>query len=204
MKIRKFWLLVILGLMSCLSACQKPPVPKANSISACFTPGLQCSQEVINSINLAQHNILIQVNALTSSEIAKALVAAKQRQVDINILLDKYQLKQKNYALLKYLINENIPIWIDYKPSVANNKILIIDNDRVITGSYNFAQNNQEKNAANLLIIEDPTLAKSYAVNWQSRQINSIPLAQYLNNNNGKTKITPKKNVQSKGSIALR
>lgn len=47
---------------------------------------------------------------------------------------------------------------------------MIIDGKEVITGSFNFTKAAQNKNAENVLIIRDPSLAKRYMDNWQRRQ----------------------------------
>jgi len=47
---------------------------------------------------------------------------------------------------------------------------MILDEARVITGSFNFTRAAQMRNAENLLIIDDGNLAKKYLNNWQRRQ----------------------------------
>ncbi|MGC1855109.1 MAG: phospholipase D-like domain-containing protein, partial [Candidatus Aquirickettsiella sp.] len=69
------------------------------------------------------------------------------------------------------------PCWIDYKPAIAHNKIMIIDEKEVITGSFNFTKAAQNKNAENLVIIHDAQLANIYLKNWQRRRA----VSRYLN-----------------------
>jgi phospholipase D len=59
---------------------------------------------------------------------------------------------------------------IDYKPAIAHNKVIIIDNGSVITGSFNFTKAAQFKNAENVLIIHDKQLADIYKQNWLYRE----------------------------------
>ena len=44
---------------------------------------------------------------------------------------------------------------------------MIIDGETVITGSFNFTKAAEEKNAENLLVIQDKNLAERYTENWQ-------------------------------------
>ena len=97
------------------------------------------------------------------------LVAAKKRGVMVNVILDKSQ-KSNRYSASRFLINQHIPCWIDDKPAIAHNKIMIIDGKEVITGSYNFTKAAQNKNAENLLVIYDEKLAHIYMENWQRRR----------------------------------
>jgi phosphatidylserine/phosphatidylglycerophosphate/cardiolipin synthase-like enzyme len=60
------------------------------------------------------------------------------------------------------LTNAGIPTYIDDKHAIAHNKIMIIDREIVVTGSFNFTKAAEEKNAENVLIIRDKGLAKVY------------------------------------------
>jgi len=64
---------------------------------------------------------------------------------------------------------------IDANHAIAHNKIMNIDGEIVITGSFNFTKAVQEKNAENLLIIRDPTLAAQYTQNWDGHRQHSQP-----------------------------
>jgi phosphatidylserine/phosphatidylglycerophosphate/cardiolipin synthase-like enzyme len=139
------------------------------SISVCFTPGENCAAEIVNEINTAKNTVLVQAYSFTSAPIAKALVDAKKRGVDVKVILDKSQSSQR-YSSSHYLARNNINTWFDFKHAIAHNKIIIIDDKEVITGSFNFTKAAQEKNAENLLIIKDADLVKKYVNNWHKHQ----------------------------------
>lgn len=138
-----------------------------SSIDVCFTPGDDCAQQIIDTVDKAKKQILVQAYSFTSPPIAKSLINAKKRGVDVEILLDKSQLRER-YSMLMAL-KQSIPVLIDYKPTIAHNKIIIIDGYIVITGSYNFTNAAQKHNAENLLIIRDKELADKYKINWYKR-----------------------------------
>lgn len=146
------------------------------TIQVCFTPGQNCTAEINDVIDEAKKSIFVQAYSFTSAPIAAHLVAAKKRGVTVNVILDKSQ-KTQRYSASHFLIHQHIPCWIDYKPAIAHNKIMIIDEKEVITGSFNFTKAAQNKNAENLLIIKDPTLAHLYLKNWQRRR----QVSSYLN-----------------------
>jgi phosphatidylserine/phosphatidylglycerophosphate/cardiolipin synthase-like enzyme len=58
---------------------------------------------------------------------------------------------------------------------IAHNKVMVIDGETVITGSFNFTKAAEEKNAENLLIIRDRRLDELYAKNWLEHAQNSVP-----------------------------
>jgi len=139
----------------------------------CFTPGGQCTDDIVQEINEAKQSIYVQAYSFTSKPIATALIAAHARGINVEVILDK-SMRKGRASLLPYLISNKIPTWIDYKVSIAHNKVMIIDNQTVITGSFNFTKAAQYKNAENLLIIHDSNLAKSYMQNWNNREVVSI------------------------------
>ncbi|MDR2697393.1 MAG: phospholipase D-like domain-containing protein [Holophagales bacterium] len=90
-------------------------------------------------------------------------------------MLDKSQ-AIRTYTVATFLRNAGISIYIDNEHSLAHNKIMIIDKEIVITGSFNFSKA-AERNAENMLIIQDERLAKHYIANWERCKIHSEPLS---------------------------
>lgn len=165
-------LLYVLFLFSVCPITVSLAISKSNScptIQVCFTPGQNCTEEITDVIDAAKKSIFVQAYSFTSAPIAAHLVAAKKRGVMVNVILDKSQ-KTQRYSASRFLVNQHIPCWIDYKPAIAHNKIMIIDEKEVITGSFNFTKAAQNKNAENLLIIHDAQLANIYMKNWQRRR----------------------------------
>jgi phosphatidylserine/phosphatidylglycerophosphate/cardiolipin synthase-like enzyme len=61
-----------------------------------------------------------------------------------------------------------------YRP-IAHNKVMILDGQTVITGSFNFTKSAEESNAENLLVIRDAAIAGQYAANWHAHAQHSEP-----------------------------
>ncbi|MBA3813523.1 MAG: phospholipase D family protein [Alphaproteobacteria bacterium] len=137
-------------------------------IRACFSPGGQCTDKIVNAIASAQASILVMAYSFTSPQIARALVEGFERGIDVQILIDKSQLKEK-YSQLPFLQNKGIPVFIDSPSGLAHNKVMIIDRRYVLSGSFNFTRAAESKNAENVLLIDDPSLAQIYQNNWEER-----------------------------------
>ena len=75
--------------------------------------------------------------------------------------------RTQSYSSATFLFNVGIPTEIDAQHSIAHNKVMIIDGETVITGSFNFTKAAEKSNAENLLIIRDVKLASLYTGNWQ-------------------------------------
>ena len=140
----------------------------------CFSPNGGCTETIVNQIETAKSEILVQAYSFTSAPIAKALIDAFKRGVKVEAILDKSQ-KRERYTSATFISNAGIPTYIDSKHAIAHNKIMIIDKETVITGSFNFTKAAEEKNAENLLIIRNKNLAKVYMENWYKHKEHSEP-----------------------------
>ena len=145
---------------------------QADITKVCFSPNGGCTESIVKEINAAKSEILVQAYSFTSAPIAKALTDAFKRGVKVEAILDKSQRKEK-YTAATFLANAGIPTYIDDKHAIAHNKIIIIDKETVITGSFNFTKAAEEKNAENLLIIKNKDLAKMYLDNWYKHKEHS-------------------------------
>lgn len=139
-------------------------------VTVAFSPNGEAAAVVVNAINGAAKQVLVQAYGFTSEPIIKALGDAKARGVDVEAILDKTN-ESKRYNGASYLRNHDISVWIDSTVAIAHNKVMVIDGDSVITGSFNFTKAAQEKNAENVLFIRHaPALAKKYSKNWMWRK----------------------------------
>jgi phosphatidylserine/phosphatidylglycerophosphate/cardiolipin synthase-like enzyme len=138
----------------------------------CFSPNGGCTETIVNQIEAAKSEILVQAYSFTSAPIAKAPVNAHKRGVKVEAILDKSQ-KSERYTSATFISNAGIPTYIDSKHVIAHNKIMIIDKETVVTGSFNFTKAAEEKNAENLLITRNKDLAKIYMENWYKHKEHS-------------------------------
>lgn len=119
---------------------------------------------------------MMQAYSFTSKPIAEALVAAKKRGVVVEAILDK-SVRRQGYTEADFLCHAGVKTLIDAKHSIAHNKIMIIDGETVITGSFNFTKAAENSNAENLLVIHDVSLAVKYVENWHRHEEHSEPYA---------------------------
>jgi phosphatidylserine/phosphatidylglycerophosphate/cardiolipin synthase-like enzyme len=74
-----------------------PPTPSLSTtttpsaVTACFTPGENCTQVIVQALGDAKRTILVQAYSFTSAPIAKALLDAHKRGVQVQVILDKSQ-----------------------------------------------------------------------------------------------------------------
>jgi phosphatidylserine/phosphatidylglycerophosphate/cardiolipin synthase-like enzyme len=100
-----------------------------------------------------------------SIPVAQALIAAHKAGVKVEVVLDKSE-RQEGFTPATMMANAGIPVYLDGIHAVMNNRIVIIDEKIVMTGSFNFNSASEEMNAENLLFLQSNELAKLYRDNW--------------------------------------
>ena len=152
------------------AAIKQPNTVKATgTIEVAFSPNGGGAATIIRAIGQAQKTIKVQAYSFTNADIAKALLEASKRGVQVRVVLDKSQETEK-YTSATFLANAGVPVRIDDDFAIAHNKIMILDDETVITGSFNFTKAAEERNAENVLVIRgNKELARLYLQNWQWR-----------------------------------
>lgn len=144
-------------------------------LKACFTPAENCMDLIVAAIDNAKSEILVQAYSFQAKPLVKALGRAHTRGVKVRVILDRGDERQSDRAGSR-LIAERILPQVDTGVASAHNKVMIIDGDAVITGSFNFTDAAQKKNAENVLLIKGhPDVAAVYRKNWERRLAASRP-----------------------------
>ena len=147
-------------------------------VKTCFTPESLCTPQIVESINTARTSLYVQAYSFTSAPIANALILAKKRGVDVRVILDKSQLAAKG-SQLPTLLEAKVPFFIDWIAGIAHNKVMIIDEVLVLTGSFNFTNAADTRNAENVLWLSDPEIARLYKDNWDKRKQHAKAYPEY-------------------------
>lgn len=145
-----------------------------------FTPGDEAATLVLEALRLARRQVLVQAYSLTHKDIARALVDARRRGIDVQVIADPVQHERGATSQIAWLAEQGVPVWMDGEHAAAHNKVMVIDHGTdeavVITGSFNFTHAAQYRNAENLLLLRgNPVLVEAYAANWRRHRIHAIP-----------------------------
>jgi phosphatidylserine/phosphatidylglycerophosphate/cardiolipin synthase-like enzyme len=131
-----------------------------------FSPKGGCMNAIVAELSTARSEVLVQAYSFTCPDIAKALIDAAARRVKVVVLLDRSN-EEESYSGLGDLQQHGIEVWIDACHAIAHNKVMVIDQRTVITGSFNFTRQAENNNAENLLILRHHhDLAVLYRANF--------------------------------------
>jgi len=117
-----------------------------------FSPDGGCKDAVISWINKANSTIHILIYSFTLDDVSNALIEATDRGVDVKIVFDSSQISQ--YSEYDRLNDAGIDVKKDTNSALMHNKVMIVDEKIILTGSFNWSQNAEERNNENLIVIE--------------------------------------------------
>jgi phosphatidylserine/phosphatidylglycerophosphate/cardiolipin synthase-like enzyme len=135
-------------------------------IQVAFTPEDDAGALVVSAIDSARKEVLVQAFSFTHRDIAQALIRARQRGVDVQVIADPEQHERIETSRVDE-VARHVPLFMDREHASAHNKVMVIDAGEpgvtLITGSFNFTQAAQFKNAENLLVIRgNPELVEAF------------------------------------------
>jgi phosphatidylserine/phosphatidylglycerophosphate/cardiolipin synthase-like enzyme len=143
------------------------------SAAVFFSPKGGAQDAIVKEIKNARREILVQAYSFTADPLTLALVEAKKRGVEVTILLDKSN-EIERYADLRIFLDQGLSPLIDAEHAIAHNKLVLIDQKTIVTGSYNFTNQAETDNAENVLIIKGQRdLMQAYRQSFLAHQAHS-------------------------------
>ena len=146
--------------MAALFSCKKAAFGKDKAL---FSPQGKIKEKIIESINSARHTIEIAVFIFKSGEIAEALQSAKERDINIKIILDAKQGRNPN-LITDFLEDEgfNIRYLTGRIGGFMHNTFAIFDSNLIITGSYNWTEHAEKFNYENIILTDNANIVDQF------------------------------------------
>ncbi len=140
------------------------PQTRAGSIpvEVYFSPDDGVAQHVTAELRKAQHNITILAYSFTSDDFANAIDDRAKAGVKVRGVFDESQAKSNKGGEFENFKQAGYDVRLDGIPGLLHDKVMIIDGQVVITGSYNFSASAEKTNDENLLILRDAAVAAQY------------------------------------------
>jgi phosphatidylserine/phosphatidylglycerophosphate/cardiolipin synthase-like enzyme len=150
------------------------PAPLANPdvefagyrVAAAFSPDSDVTGDVVEAIEGARSQIDVLAFSFTSDPIGDALIAAQARGIAVRGVMESRNAGGSGSELEK-LQTAGIDVLEDGNCYVMHHKVFVIDNARVITGSFNWSAQAQNSNDENAVIVDNAWFAQRYADEFQ-------------------------------------
>ena len=125
-------------------------------LSVYFCPLHDCQEKVLDALDSAEYSVKILAFTFTDDFVAEKLYALSQKGVDVEVIYEKTRITR--YSTSHFLEEVGISVFVDGNKYTMHEKMILIDDDTLILGSYNPTKSATTKNDENLLIIEDKIL----------------------------------------------
>ena len=106
-------------------------------------------------------NIRFMAFSFTDYPLAKAIIDRAAAGVDAAGVYEKVGSETEG-SEMKTFFCARVPVRQDGNPRFLHDKIIILDNHIVISGSFNFSSNATDNNDENVIIIDNPDIASLY------------------------------------------
>jgi cardiolipin hydrolase len=155
-------------------ALTAPPVPPAaaQAARAYFSDTDDPGGAVVALVDRAQRRLEAAIYDLTDRRIAEALIAASRRHVDTWVVMDASEARYHSSQYPALAAAGGGPRPQRTRPgggrdAIMHHKFLVVDDRIVATGSFNWTREAECCNWENLVILDDPALARAFEAEFQ-------------------------------------
>ena len=126
-----------------------------------FSPEDKVLDHLIPVVSGAQSNIRFMAFSFTDYDLAKAMIDRAAAGTDVAGIYEKVGSETQGSEMRTFYC-AHVPVRQDGNPKFLHDKVIVVDNHIVISGSFNFSSNATENNDENVIIIDNPEIAKLY------------------------------------------
>lgn len=134
---------------------------KITFLEVSFSRQEDTHERLMHWINKANSSIQIMVMLITNDELANSLVEANDRGIDVTIIIDD-QYVNSSGSDHEFLIQNGIDIRNDDKSGLMHHKVMIIDGEVIVVGSYNWSISAEDSNDEDVLILRSRIISEYY------------------------------------------
>ena len=143
------------------TADQQSVVVNGTPLQVYFSAEDDVMTRIIPYVRGAQSSIRFFAFSFTDQPLAQAMIDRAGTGVDVAGVFEKVGSETES-AQLRTLYCAKLPVRQDGNPRFLHDKVIVVDNRYVITGSFNFSANATESNDENVIIIDNPQIASLY------------------------------------------
>ncbi len=130
-------------------------------VETCFASENRCADRIVARLKASTRSIRFLAFSFTSDPIEEEMAARGRAGVEVSGVFETTG-SQTQYSAYGKLKKAGFPVYTDGNPWTMHHKVIIIDERIVIFGSFNFSDNANTQNDENLLIIDNPDIARAF------------------------------------------
>ncbi len=154
-------------------------IDEIENVKFYYTPYKKLLDKITTKISSSKNRVYVEVYMLTETRIKKSLVEAKNRGVEVKVILEKnpYKANNINNKHFKFLDDSWVDIvWSNPDLYALNHSKFMIIDDELIVSSWNFTYSTFNFNRDLFLFIKDPNILNDFLVifKWDFAQKNTF------------------------------
>ncbi len=127
-----------------------------------FSPDDGVLAHLLETASAAQEEICFLAFSFTSDDLGALLLSKAEAGVTVRGVFDEGQAHSNRGSEYPRLRAAGLDVHLDGNPGLMHHKVIVLDGQTVVTGSYNFSRSAEERNDETLLIIHLPEIAAAY------------------------------------------
>lgn len=132
-----------------------------------FSPDDGVLQHLLQLVQNAHSSIQFMAFSFTSNALADAMIERAQDGVQVQGVFDSDQVDSNQGGEFERFLQTGLDVRRDRLPGQMHHKVILVDNQIVETGSYNFSNSAEKRNDENIVIIDDPRLTSLYQAEFE-------------------------------------
>ncbi|MEZ4441507.1 MAG: phospholipase D-like domain-containing protein [Polyangiaceae bacterium] len=149
--------------MKLLTAARGEAMPASG---AYFSPGDEPLRQILGLLGAARTSIDICVFTITDDRIADAILGAARRGVVVRVITDDDKAFDRGSDIQR-LRDGAIPVRVDRSPHHMHHKFAVFDEQRLLTGSYNWTRGAANHNLENVVVTAEPSLVQAFVKTFE-------------------------------------
>ena len=129
-----------------------------------FAPEDHVMDKLVSYVQNAKKSVHYMIYTYTDTDLANAMIAQSQAGLDVQGVIEE---RASTEGALVPLFCAKLPVKVDGNKYTMHHKVIIIDGETVITGSFNFTKSADTVNDDNVLVIHSPAVAALYEQEFQ-------------------------------------
>jgi phosphatidylserine/phosphatidylglycerophosphate/cardiolipin synthase-like enzyme len=142
-------------------------MPDGTVIRTAFAPDYDVARFIVNELRQAEQSIYFMAFSFTHDDIGKMMKTRFQNGLDVRGVFETRG-ADSDYAEYTSMHELGMAVIKDTNKWAMHHKVIMIDGQTVITGSFNFSKNASRTNDENILIIRgNKDIARRYTEEWK-------------------------------------
>jgi phosphatidylserine/phosphatidylglycerophosphate/cardiolipin synthase-like enzyme len=154
------------GTKSVLTGVEAPLNLGGVPVEVYFAPKSGVMRRIVLEVERARRTVNFMAFTYTWQPLAEAMIARANARVRVQGV---YELRGASQGTMPRLHCANVPVRLDGNRGTMHHKVIIIDGETVITGSYNFTSAADKINDENVIIIRNREVAAAYQREFAKR-----------------------------------